>query len=164
MRQTEPFGVAESVGLTGEEPGRIRSVLRILGLKGKRITDDSIAVHDFVHEGLPNSSLISLLDTSGLSGDEIAAAMRISHRTFQRLCDRKKATTLSPAISSELWQFAEIYARAVEVMGTPALAARWLESPALALNSRRPLDLMTTLQGAELVATVLDRLDYGVYT
>lgn len=67
-------------------------------------------------------------------------------------------------VNSDLWQFSDIYTRALDVMGTPALAARWLQSPALALDGFCPVDLMTTAEGAERVMTVLDRFDYCVYT
>ena len=42
-------------------------------------------------------------------------------------------------------------------------AERWLDSPAIGLNSRRPIELMASPQGAELVRTLLDQMAYGVY-
>lgn len=35
--------------------------------------------------------------------------------------------------------------------------------PALGLDNRRPIDLLATTAGSEIVQEFLDRLDYGVY-
>jgi len=34
----------------------------------------------------------------------------------------------------------------------------------MGLNQRRPIDLLATPAGVEMVETFLERLDYGVYT
>lgn len=53
---------------------------------------------------------------------------------------------------------------AAEVFGTITLAQNWFDQPAMALNQRRPSDLMGTIAGRELVRTILGRIDFGVYT
>ena len=58
----------------------------------------------------------------------------------------------------------EILAIATEVLGSREAARRWLEEPAIGLNQRRPLDLLFTAVGAEIVKTFLERLQHGVYT
>lgn len=58
---------------------------------------------------------------------------------------------------------AEILAKAEQVLGTREEAEQWLSRPALGLDSRRPIDLMATAQGAELVKTLLEQMEYGVY-
>ena len=59
---------------------------------------------------------------------------------------------------------AEILAKAAEVFGTQDEAEQWLERAAPGLDGRRPLDLLATPVGVELVKDLLERLDYGVYT
>jgi putative toxin-antitoxin system antitoxin component (TIGR02293 family) len=61
-------------------------------------------------------------------------------------------------------KFAEILARATELFGSRQEAKRWMERPAMALECRRPIDLMTTPAGVEIVEHLLQRLQYGVYT
>jgi len=43
-------------------------------------------------------------------------------------------------------------------------AEQWLERPAIGLDQWRPIDLMTTPAGLELVEDFLGRIEYGVYT
>ena len=59
---------------------------------------------------------------------------------------------------------ATLRAYAAIVFGGEADAACWFERPAVALNHLRPVDLIGTDVGRELVMAVLGRIDYGVYT
>jgi putative toxin-antitoxin system antitoxin component (TIGR02293 family) len=61
-------------------------------------------------------------------------------------------------------KFAEILARAATLFGSRAAAEQWLEQPAIGLDHRRPIDLMATPAGLELVEDYLGRIEYGVYT
>ena len=90
-------------------------------------------------------------------------AVGVSLRTVQRktLTPRKP---LSAAQSARAWQFAEILALATIVFGAQEPAEQWLSSPAAALDQRRPIDLMSTPVGAELVSQVLGRIESGVYS
>jgi putative toxin-antitoxin system antitoxin component (TIGR02293 family) len=57
-----------------------------------------------------------------------------------------------------------ILAKATEVFGSQAEAEAWMERPATGLEQRRPIDLLTTPAGVELVEDFLCRLAHGVYT
>ena len=57
-----------------------------------------------------------------------------------------------------------ILARATALLGSRSEAERWLERPAIGLDRRRPIDLLSTTAGVELVENHLERLEYGVYT
>lgn len=59
---------------------------------------------------------------------------------------------------------ARILARATEVLGGAAQAQDWMTRPAMGLNRQRPVDLLETIQGAEIVDEFLTRLEYGVYS
>lgn len=56
------------------------------------------------------------------------------------------------------------FAVAEVVLGDPELAAQWLFQPAIALDRRRPVDLLGDEQGFTLVSDLLVRLEYGVFT
>jgi putative toxin-antitoxin system antitoxin component (TIGR02293 family) len=60
--------------------------------------------------------------------------------------------------------FAETLTRATTLFGSRAAAGQWLEQPAIGLEQRRPIDLMATPAGLELVEDYLGRIEYGVYT
>jgi putative toxin-antitoxin system antitoxin component (TIGR02293 family) len=60
--------------------------------------------------------------------------------------------------------FDEIITAAIDVLGSRAHAERWLANPALGLEQRRPIDLISTPGGAQQVLDYLERLRHGVYT
>lgn len=55
-------------------------------------------------------------------------------------------------------------AKATEVFGSVDEAERWMSRPAMGLDGQRPIDLLQTVRGTELVHDFLVRLEYGVYT
>ncbi len=140
-----------------------------LGLLGKTVklpsaTFSRIGVHDTVAKGLPAEALTHLVQSlKSLSMDEVLAAVGVSGRTVQR---RKLAPKglLGSDVSGRLWRFAHVLASATEVFGEQVEAERWLVTPAIALDRRRPIDLLSSPVGADLVEELLGRLETGVYT
>jgi putative toxin-antitoxin system antitoxin component (TIGR02293 family) len=55
-------------------------------------------------------------------------------------------------------------AKASAVFGSQGEAERWLVRPAIGLNQHRPIDLLATPAGMEVVDEILQRLEYGVCT
>lgn len=60
--------------------------------------------------------------------------------------------------------YRDVVAKAAEVFGTMELAEAWMSKPAIGLDGLRPVDLLSTPEGAELVKDFLGRLEYNVYT
>lgn len=57
-----------------------------------------------------------------------------------------------------------IFADAVEVFGSEGAARAWMGKPAIGLDGQRPVDLLQTAEGTEVVKAFLVRLRFGVYT
>ena len=90
-------------------------------------------------------------------------AMGMSRRTVQRRRETP-AARLNLDQSDRAWKFAEILAKATTLFGAQEEAERWLARPAMGLDQRRPIDLLATSAGFEMVDSLLTRLEYGVYT
>lgn len=60
--------------------------------------------------------------------------------------------------------FAEIFAKATEVFGSESEAENWPSAPAMALDQRRPVDLLDSPAGVSIVEQLLGRFEFGVYT
>jgi putative toxin-antitoxin system antitoxin component (TIGR02293 family) len=121
--------------------------------------------HELLLRGLPGAALTYLVDSLVLLHDPVSLekAVGISLRTFQR---RKTDPTklLSPEQSSRAWKFAEILAKATGSLGSRTEAEQWLKRPAIGLDQHRPIDLLATTAGVEIVENHLERIEYGVYT
>jgi putative toxin-antitoxin system antitoxin component (TIGR02293 family) len=56
-----------------------------------------------------------------------------------------------------------IFAKAVEIFGSKEEAELWLRRPAMGLDGQRPIDLLKSPEGKQLVEEFLARLEHGVY-
>jgi putative toxin-antitoxin system antitoxin component (TIGR02293 family) len=148
------------------ESQRFRHISDLLG--GPKVVGkypvDRLAAHEMLQRGLPNLVINHLFTSmTTLAPAAVECALGMSLRTRQR---REKHPTelLSQEQSGRTWKFAEILTRATPLFGSQAAAEQWLEQPATGLDQRRPIDLMTTPAGLELVEDFLGRIEYGVYT
>jgi putative toxin-antitoxin system antitoxin component (TIGR02293 family) len=149
-----------------EESERLRHIADLLG--GPKVVGkypaDPLAAHELLERGLPNTAIKYLLDgMTALAQKSIESAIGMSVRTRQR---REKHPTelLSQDQAGRAWKLAEILARATSIFGSRIAAEQWLAQPATGLDRRRPIDLLTTPAGVELVEDFLGRIEYGVYT
>lgn len=146
--------------------GELQKVAELLGgtrVLSRRLTS-ALDAHELLLRGLPASALDHLVGNLVViaKNESLEKAVGMSLRTWQR---RKDAPSkpLSQEQSGRAWKFAEILAKATDVFGSQAEAEQWLERPAIGLDQRRPIDLLGTPAGVELVEDHLERLEYGVY-
>ena len=130
----------------------------------RRQLRNPLDAHEMILKGLPRKALSHLIDNFVVlrrtgSFEKVAG---MSLRTFQRRKDAPMRP-LSPEQSGRTWKFAEVLAKATAVLGSQEEAEQWLERPAIGLDQRRPIDLLATPAGVEMVEDFLERLEYGVY-
>jgi putative toxin-antitoxin system antitoxin component (TIGR02293 family) len=126
--------------------------------------DNPLIIHSVIQAGFPGQVLTLLVSNVPLISNPVLfeKALGISQRTFQR--KRKDGVKrLGIEQSSRTWKFAEIVAKATDVLGSQDAAERWLETPAMSLERQRPIDLLATAVGTELVEQVLEQMEFGVY-
>jgi putative toxin-antitoxin system antitoxin component (TIGR02293 family) len=144
--------------------GSYAQVLSMLGREALHV-GNPIELHELIAEGLPRRTMVHLIESlSVLTLAEGFKALNLSSRTWHRIkADKQQSAPLDADQSARVWNLAEVLSKAEDALGDRADAERWLVTPAIGLNSRRPIDLMATSQGAELVKTLLDRMAHGVY-
>ncbi|WP_053843237.1 type II toxin-antitoxin system Xre/ParS family antitoxin [Paracidovorax avenae] len=120
-------------------------------------------VHRWVSHGIPSASISNLAHAvEPLPSQTLSEALGVSLRTLHR----KKGTqseTLSVAQGGRTFKFAEVVAKATLTLGSREAAVQWLTSPAMGLDQQKPVDLLATPVGTQLVEELLDRIEYGVY-
>ena len=159
--------MAGTLEMTAEIEPRIERVASLLG--GRRLLkghlSNSVEIHQLLLRGLPAAALRHLVGSMLLlqHPDAFEKALGMSFRTFQRhQADPGKA--LNREQSGRVWSFAGIVEKATSVLGSREEAEAWLKRPALGLNQSRPLDLLETVVGRQMVEDLLVRMEYGVYT
>ena len=142
-------------------------VVRLLGGAKtlRRRISTALDAHEVIERGMPAEALHHLVESMQVLDFEtsVVKGIGVSLRTFQRSKVHPERA-LSVDAGGRTWKLAEILAKATEVFGSRPAAERWLESAAVGLNQYRPIDLLATPAGTELVDDYLGRIEYGVYT
>ena len=137
----------------------------LLGLAPLGPRPEDVDAHELIRRGIPAMALDHLLE--GLTvlerGQLLDGALGMSVRTLQRYRETPDKP-LNREQSDRVWSFAEILAQAIAVFGDREEAERWLASPSIGLEQRRPLDLLATSVGTTRVTTLLTQIEFGVYT
>jgi len=121
-------------------------------------------IHSAIVSGVAYGAVIFLVShVKGLEEEDVAKVLGISTRTLRRQGDTPEKQ-MPADLASKAWLFAETLAKATEIFGGKEEAERWMSKPAMGLDGQRPIDLLQTVQGAELVNDFLTRLEYGVYS
>jgi putative toxin-antitoxin system antitoxin component (TIGR02293 family) len=148
------------------EGARLAAVASLLGAPStfRKVPQSPLEAHEMILRGLPARALSHLVQNLVFLrwDDSLAKAVGMSHRTYQRHT-AASAGQLNPEQSGRAWKLAEILARAASVLGSKEEAEQWLERPAIGLNQRKPIDLLATPAGVELVEDFLVRIEHGVY-
>jgi putative toxin-antitoxin system antitoxin component (TIGR02293 family) len=159
-------------GLVVDAPGAVERDERVYGqslhfLGGKkfwRLARNKSEVHATIVGGVPYGSLLFFVsNVKGLDEEDVIKVLGISTRTLRRQSETPERP-MPADLASKAWLFAETLAKATEIFGTKDEAERWMSRPAMGLDGQRPIDLLQTVQGTELVNDFLVRLEYGVYT
>lgn len=131
----------------------------------KKPVQNSLDAHDLLMVGLPTSALLYLTaQVSFLTNvGTLDKTIGISVRTLQRRKKEPKDSMLSVEQSNRTWKFAEILGRATDILGSREEAEAWMNTPALGLDQRKPIDLLATAVGMEAIEDYLTRIEYGVY-
>jgi putative toxin-antitoxin system antitoxin component (TIGR02293 family) len=136
-----------------------------VGKSFKRGLNSRLEVHEaIVDHAFTFASLIFLMSSfTTLDEGDVVSVLGISGRTLRR--QRETPKKPMPAdLASKIWLLAETLAKATEVFGTREKAEDWMKRPAIGLDGQRPIDMLQTVQGAELVSDFLTRLEYNVYS
>ena len=142
-------------------PERIIAVLggaKAIGLKKGQPLH---SLQEPVRAGFPFAALKAFQQRYQITQVQIQALIDISERTLAR---RKLEQSLNKSESDRLYRVARIAALAEEVLGSPAAATVWLKEQIPTLGGVTPWSLLDTDEGAQRVAALLGRIDYGVYS
>ncbi|HTF16639.1 MAG TPA: antitoxin Xre/MbcA/ParS toxin-binding domain-containing protein [Chryseolinea sp.] len=97
----------------------------------------------------------------GLPQKDTAELIGVSVRTYQR---QSKTTSMSFAASENILKLAELYEIGLSAFDNNSDSfVTWLDSPIPALNNDKPIQLLSSSLGIDLVKEELLRIEYGVH-
>lgn len=112
-----------------------------------------------ISEGLSTYILEVIRRDLQLSNVELARVVSISPRTLAR---RKKEIRLPSDESERAYRVARLIEIAADILGSKEETQGWMKENNFALGNQRPLDLIRTEPGAQLVERILRQIEHGI--
>lgn len=135
----------------------MHALAETLGIEDPR---DEAALIALTRKGLPGHSIDSLAEVLDITIVELSRYLHVSARTLMR--HREKV--LDKHLSDHVITVGTVVARSTELFQSRETAAQWLKTPAVSLGNARPLDLLDTTAGANMVLNLLGRIEHGVFS
>ncbi|WP_281968282.1 MbcA/ParS/Xre antitoxin family protein [Roseovarius nanhaiticus] len=60
-------------------------------------------------------------------------------------------------------RYEDIMQQAIVIFGGKEAAENWMHQPAMALDHRKPIEIIRASGGAEILESYLTQIEYGVY-
>lgn len=111
-------------------------------------------------QGIFKRNLSLLAEKLSFTMNEISRVLHVSERTLQRYHAEDR---LSPDISERTLMLANLYERGVEVFENADNFTDWLRTPLPAFNNQKPIQLLDTSFGFQLILDELGRIEHGVF-
>ncbi len=137
----------------------IQEAARVLGLR--RVPANELELAEMTRKGLPSATLSTLSVSLGWTRAALIEQLGIAPRTAARRLMRREP--LSTTESERVLRLARVLARAIEVFESRNAAKQWLQEPSTALGERKPIDLLATDIGTEVVLNELGKIDHGFF-
>ena len=120
-----------------------------------------LEMHDAVMKGIPISVVRNVIRSFKiLSPTEIRTVLGVSEATLRRRAN----STLDANASDRTVRLLAVAELATKVLGARTAAERWLAASAIGLDRRRPIDLLASSEGTDMVKTLLTRMEHGIYS
>ncbi len=109
--------------------------------------------------GLSKKAVATLARTINLTQTDLFSILHISARTWQRYTDEK---LLPQDVTEKALQLANLYKQGEEVFGESGRFQGWMIHPSLVLGGKKPVELLDTTFGFQLVSDEIMRIEHGI--
>jgi putative toxin-antitoxin system antitoxin component (TIGR02293 family) len=116
-------------------------------------------LYEISRNGLPKKALLHLAANLKVSLRAMCQLLNVAERTIQRKADQD---LLDCSTTEQVLQLAEVFSRGQEVFGASARFQQWINTTNLALGGKRPMELLQSRFGMQMVLDELGRIEYGI--
>jgi putative toxin-antitoxin system antitoxin component (TIGR02293 family) len=124
--------------------------------------EDKFLVATAVKRGVTNSLFEEISSYSPFDDQQWSDFLNINLRTLQRY-KKESDHTFKPIQSEKIFELAEVINVGHDVFDTHEDFNIWLGSPSVAMGNYKPIELIGTSYGKDLVLAELNRIEYGVF-
>jgi len=126
------------------------------------LTDDRkvFTYIEYVEDGLAYSKFDEFAKESPFTQSDWADFLQLSTRTFQRY--KKEKRSFEPIYSERILQIMLLYFKGLEVFSNNKNLYIWLNTNSIALGGKKPINLLSSTFGINLLRDELIRIEHGV--
>lgn len=117
--------------------------------------------YELSRTGIPKRALLNLVSNLNLSLRSMSTLLNVAERTIQRKRDDE---LLDVSTSEQVIQIAEVYSRGNEVFGSPGNFQEWMKTENISFAGKRPMELLPSRYGAQMILDEIGRIEWGVYS
>ncbi|SCD20193.1 Hypothetical protein PSM36_1371 [Proteiniphilum saccharofermentans] len=122
---------------------------------------DKIKVIETINKGIPYSFFNRIQDYSPFTESEWATLLSISTKSLQRYKSTENYR-FKPLQSEKIIAMTEVTKAGMDLFGNIDKFKEWLNTPSYALGNLKPMELLSSSYGKELVMDELIRLNQGI--
>ncbi len=111
-------------------------------------------------KGIEKKKLSDIKKFTSLTDRELASVLPISERQLVRY---EPTHILNKTITAHLIQIIELFHKGIKLFGNDKFQM-WLRTPNKVLGKNKPLELLDTSLGIEMVEDIIGRIEHGVYS
>lgn len=127
-----------------------------------RVLQDKLLVANAVKKGVTNFLFREIKENSPFDDTQWSNFLHVNLRTLQRY-KKEESHVFKPIQSEKIFELAEVVSLGNEVFDSPEHFTIWLNTPSLALGDNKPIDLLDTSYGKDLVMAELNSIEYGIF-
>lgn len=139
---------------------KLATVVEKTGIDSNWLSDSAEFIHA-VRSGVPGAVLRDAISNYGINRSVFANVLHVQPGNISRLYRKKKLTAQE---TEKVLAVLRIFNDAEEVFGSPATAKEWLNTPLTVFNGEKPVDLLDTFEGCELVEAVIRKVRFGDFS
>lgn len=109
--------------------------------------------------GLSKKAVATMAHHLGIAQTELFTILHISARTWQRYTDEK---LLPQDVTEKALQLANLYKQGEDVFGEAWKFQGWMNHPSPIFGGKKPIELLDTTFGFQLVSDEIIRIEHGV--
>jgi putative toxin-antitoxin system antitoxin component (TIGR02293 family) len=121
---------------------------------------NKLGMIELINKGISASTFKDIEDTGLLHETEWASILNISSKSLHRY--KQSEQHFKSTLSDKILQVAEVFSVGLDVFGNKDRFKLWLNTPNYALGSIKPVELVKTSYGKDLVLNELKRINYGI--
>lgn len=127
----------------------------------EKLFDRRRTVLSLIKNGMSTEYFFSLVSATPFSLTDWCTVTNIPYRTMLRY--QKEPTILKPIYTEKVLAFVEVIELGLEVFGSADKFQHWLYNKKFIFNDMRPIDMMQSSYGKDMVITELHHIDHGIF-